>query len=44
MVKPRPLHVKVEPMVWKVMGINIFPAVTWIMRRLPDTMRRNTVS
>ena len=44
MVKPRPLHVQVEPMVWKVMGINIFPAVTWIMRRLPDTMRRNTVS
>ena len=44
MVKLKPLHVKVEPMVWKMMGINIFPAVTWIMRKMPTSMRRNTLS
>merc|ERR1719336_980100 len=44
MVKLKPLHVKVEPMVWKMMGINIFPAVTWIMRKMPTSMRKNTLS
>ena len=44
MVKPKPLHVKVEPLKWKVLGINIFPAVSWLMRKLPDGMRKSTLS
>ena len=44
MVKLTPLHVDVKPMEWKVLGVNIFPAIFWMFNKMPDEMRRSAMS
>ena len=44
MVKHKPLHVDVPPMEWKVLGCNIFPAIFWMFNKMPEEMRRSTLT
>ena len=38
--RPKPFHVKMEPLEMKVGGINIFPLIHFIYLIIPDQLRR----
>ena len=43
--KPVPFHVKnVTPVVAKVWGINVFPLIQFMIRNLPDFLRKKLVA
>merc|ERR1711892_1232661 len=46
LLKPRvkPFHVNVEPMVMKMMGVNMFPVFHFMMSIMPASMRKQTVT
>ena len=41
--QPKRLHVKVDSMKMKVMGVNIMPIMVMIMNWMPEGMRRDPV-
>ena len=43
-MKPKKLHVEVEPMKMKVMGINIWPLLVTMNNLMPEGMRKNAVT
>ena len=43
-MKPKKLHVEVEPMKMKVMGINIWPLLVTMNNLMPEGMRKNSVT
>ena len=43
-MKPQPLHVQLKPIEWKVMGINIYPAIIWMFNNMPEEMRRSALA
>ena len=42
--RPKKLHVKVEPMKMKVMGINIWPMIVTVNNLMPEGMRKSKVT
>ena len=44
LTQPKRLHVKVDSMKMKVMGINIMPIMVMMMNWMPEGMRRDTVT
>ena len=43
--EPAPFHVeKVPPVIIKVWGLNVFPLLQFVMKHLPDQMRRKFVA
>jgi len=46
LLRPRvkPFHVNVEPMVMKMMGVNMFPVFHFMMSIMPASMRKQTVT
>ena len=44
MLKPKKLHVRVEPMKMKVMGINIMPIIITVYNLMPAWMRKKSIT
>ena len=44
MTRPKELHVKVEPLKMKVMGIDIMPMIVTMMNLMPEGMRKDSIT